>query len=300
MKREDHGRRRRPPEPREYGVTEETTLLPFLLERVKGSRNQIKSMLARRQVSVAEKCTTKFDYALHPGQTVRIAAPQREEVALPFEVLYEDDEIIVINKPVGMLSIATDTEKQQTAYRMVSDRVKREDPQNRIFIIHRLDKDTSGVLMFAKSEAVKRVYQEKWESIITCRRYLAVTEGVPEEKSGTIHSWLRETSAHQVYSTNHPIKDGKEATTRYKVLEERGGSALLDVTIDSGRKNQIRVHLGDIDCPVTGDRKYGAGPSVVERFGLHAVELSLRHPVTGKEMTFRTSRPKEFQRFFRS
>lgn len=297
MKKQNHGVKK-PSRPLSFVAEHKDTLLPFLLEHIKGkSRNNIKSLLSKKQVQVDGKIITQFDHPLRPGQTVSVV-PEKAKSApsLPFDLLYEDEEIIVIDKPAGLLSIATEKEKNLTAYHIVTDYVKEKNKQNRIFIIHRLDKDTSGVLMFAKTEAAKRAFQDNWEDIVRLRRYLAVVEGVPEDAFGTVRSFLLETATHLIYSSSD--KTGKEAVTHYKLLKSDGEYALLDVKIDTGRKNQIRVHMKDLGHPVAGDKKYGAATNPMRRLGLHACELRLTHPETGQELCFTAKTPKEFKRMF--
>lgn len=297
MKKQNHGVKK-PSRPLSFVAEHKDTLLPFLLEHVKGkSRNNIKNLLSKKQVQVDGKTVSQFDYPLRPGQTVLIC-PEKAKAApsLPFDLLYEDDEIIVIDKPAGLLSIATEKEKNLTAYHIVTDYVKEKNSQNRIFIIHRLDKDTSGVLMFAKTDGAKRAFQDHWEDIVKLRRYLAVVEGAPEAPSGTVRSFLRETATHLVYSSSD--NTGKQAVTHYKILKSSEKYALLDVQIDTGRKNQIRVHMKDMGHPVAGDKKYGASSNPMRRLGLHACELRLIHPGTSRELCFTAKTPKEFKRIF--
>ena len=293
------GRRNKAKEPT-YPVHEETTLLPFLLANVKGkSRNNLKSLLARRLVAVDGKPEHRFDHPLAPGQIVTIlsvSAPERD--SLPFEIIHEDDHLIAINKPAGLLSIANEKEKSRTAYHMVTDYVKNQNMDNRVFVVHRLDKETSGVLLFAKDEATKVAFQEGWNERVIRRGYTAIVEGVPEEPKGTIRSFLIETATHMVFSGD-PGPNAKEAITHYRTLKTGGGYAMLDVEIDTGRKNQIRVHMKDLEHPIAGDKRYDAETNPLGRLCLHAGELILRHPLTGEEMTFRARTPKEFHRLFR-
>ena len=297
MSKPNHGIKK-PSRPLSFVVEHKDTLLPFLLKQVKGkSRNTVKNLLSKKQVQIDGKVVSQFDHPLQPGQTISIAPIQvKAEPSLPFDLLYEDDDIIVIDKPAGLLSIATEKEKYRTAYHIVTDYIKEKNKQNRIFIIHRLDKDTSGVLMFAKNEDAKRAFQDNWDDIVKVRRYLAVVEGIPQEASGTIRSFLLETVTHLVYSSSD--KTGKEAVTHYRTIKSGGDYALLDVQIDTGRKNQIRVHMKDIGHPVTGDKKYGASQNPMRRLGLHACELKLTHPETGQELCFKAKTPKEFKRMF--
>ena len=283
-----------------YAVTQEDTLLSFLLANVKGkSRNNLKSLLARRLVAVDGKPEHRFDHPLTPGQSVTIlsvSAPERDK--LPFEILHEDEHIIAINKPAGLLSIANEKEKERTAYHMVTDYVKNQHMDNRIFVIHRLDKETSGVLLFARDEQTKLAFQEGWNERVIRRGYTAVVEGVPREPKGTVRSYLVETSTHMVFSGD-PGPNAKEAITHYRTLKTGHGFSLVDVEIATGRKNQIRVHMKDLGNPIAGDKRYGSKTNPLGRLCLHAGELILVHPLTGEEVTFRARTPKEFHRIFR-
>lgn len=217
---------------------------------------------------------------------------------MKLHIIHEDAELVVIDKPAGLLSMASDTEKSATAYRQVSDYVRAKNRKNRIFIVHRLDRDTSGVLIFAKNEGIKRALQNQWNDIILHRGYLAIVAGAPPQKSGTVRSFLLENSVHVVYSAPERM-GGKEAITNYTVLAQRKGFSLLDLSIDTGRKNQIRVHMKDLGCPVVGDKKYGeGGKSPLGRLALHADALSFTHPVSGKELSFTSIPPTEFARLF--
>ena len=275
-----------------YIVKTESTLLPFLLEHVKGiSRNSVKNLLTRRQVMVDGKSVTRHDHPLTPGSKVEILAAGAKAPAFP--ILYEDENLLVIDKPAGLLTMATEKEKNKTAYRMVSDYLKGKG--SRVFILHRLDKDTSGVLMFAKSETVKRTYQDNWDKLIKRRTYLALVEGVPKQSEGTIISYLKETDTHLVYSVDRPGGNAKEAITNYRLLTRKGELSLLEVDLETGRKNQIRVHMKDLGHPVTGDKKYGATLNNLGRLGLHAHIVSITNPFTKKVMTFTAPAPKGFR-----
>ncbi len=282
-----------------FPVEEGTTLLPFLLTQVKGkSRNTVKGLLSRRQVRVDGKTVTRFDHPLRPGQSVTVLPPAEERPAeLPFEILYEDAELLVIDKPAGLLTIATEREKLRTAYHMVTDYVRARDRAGRIFVVHRLDRDTSGVVLFAKNEKTKRALQENWGENVEKRVYLAVVEGRPPEEKGTCHSWLLETVTHLVWSVG-PDNGGKEAITHYELLAEEGGYSLLRLHLDTGRKNQIRVQLADLGCPVAGDKQYGARPSPMARLGLHACELAFTDPRTKERTVFTAPVPRVFKKMF--
>ena len=213
------------------------------------------------------------------------------------EIIYEDKEIIVINKPAGLLSIATEAQRDATAWRQVTDYLQIRNKRARAFIVHRLDRDTSGVLLFAKNEEIKLALQEKWNEIVTCRGYTAVVSGEPPKEEDTITSYLLENKAHIVYSAPKN-KGGKEAVTCYRKVSSRRGFSLLDIEIKTGRKNQIRVHMKEAGCPVVGDKKYGDGSNPLRRLGLHAGKLELHHPVTGALLTFEAPMPAEFTRLF--
>ncbi len=283
-----------------YTVDEPATLLPFLLSQVKGkSRNNVKSLLSRRLVAVDGVPISRFDTPLAPGQKVTIlpsSAPKAD--ALPFPILYEDEHLIVVNKPAKLLSVANDKEKTRTAYHMVTDYVKSRRVDDRIFVLHRLDRDTSGVLMFARDPETKELFQAHWNNMVTRRGYLAVVEGVPKPERDTIRSWLVETDTHLSFS-GAPGKGAKEAITSYEIQKSGGGYALLNINIETGRKNQIRVHMKELGCPVAGDKQYGARTNPIGRLCLHANELSFTHPATGDQITFRAKMPRDFNRVFR-
>ena len=283
-----------------YTVAEPTTLLPFLLTTIKGkSRNNIKSLLSRKLVTVDGKPTSQFDTPLAPGQVVTIlSVPAPRQDALPFPLLYEDEHIIVVNKPAKLLSVANEKEKTRTAYHMVTYYVKNQHIDNRIFVIHRLDRDTSGVLMFAKDAQTKELFQSRWNEIVTRRGYQAVVEGIPRRASDTIKTHLVETKTHLIFS-GEPGRNAQEAITNYKMVKAGSGYALLDISIDTGRKNQIRVHMAEMGNPIAGDKQYGAGTNPIGRLCLHANELSFIHPITGKPTTFIAKTPRDFNRVFR-
>ena len=284
---------------RQYPVKKECELLSFLLETFSSqSRNSVKSLLGSHRVSVDGAPVTQFNFKLYPGDTVIISnAPIKKKTRSHLPIIYEDDEIIVINKPSGLLSIASDKEKGSTAYRMLSDYVQQKDKHNRVFVVHRLDEDTSGVLMVAKNVKIQQALQEKWNEIVSKRGYYAIVEGVMEKPSGTIKSYLKKNAQNMMYSSKKP-GDGQLAITHYKVIKSNENYSLLDVNIDTGRKNQIRVHLGEMGHHIIGDDKYGEPADPIKRLGLHAYELDLTHPITGKKMKFTAPTPKEFGALF--
>ena len=284
---------------REYKVTKNVELLEFLFETFKDqSKNSVKSMLSSRKVSVDGAPITQFNFKLVPGDTVIISkSPIRKKTRSNLPIIFENDEIIVINKPSGLLSIASDKEKGATAYRMLTDYVQQKDKHNRIFVVHRLDEDTSGVLMVAKNPKIQEALQNDWNSLVKKRGYYAIVDGKMKNKEGTITSYLKKNAQNMMYSTKD--KSGQYAITHYKVIKENNSYSLLDVNIDSGRKNQIRVHLGDLGHNVIGDDKYGNPSNPLKRLGLHAYCLELVHPFTKKVMKFTAPMPKEFDTLFK-
>lgn len=276
------------------------SLLAFLLRHVKGkSRNNIKSMLARGQISVDGRTATRFDHPVAVGSRVAVKAHVEEEVpGLPFPILYEDRDILVIDKPAGLLTIANEKEKVRTAYHMLTDYVRQESKFGRVFVVHRLDRDTSGVVLFAKNEETKRAFQEDWDARVLRRGYRALVEGVPQPPEGEVRSFLRETRTHLVYS-GAPGRDAKEAVTLYRTLASGGGYALLEIDLKTGRKNQIRVHMSDLGHPIAGDRQYGARTRPLGRLCLHAHRLELIDPRSGEKRVFAAREPAAFRRLCR-
>lgn len=282
-------------------VTEPAELMNFLVARFpEKSRTTIKSLLAHKQVTVDDLITTKFDFPLKKGQVVYLNKKKSAEKPRfrDMRIVYEDAHLIVIDKNSGLLSMASETEKQRTAYSMLSEYVKRFDPKNLIFIVHRLDRETSGLMMFARSKKVQELLQKDWNESIIERSYVAVVEGSVEKPEDTITSWLKENKALVMYSSQTP-EDGQKAVTHYKVLKSNKQYSLLDVKLETGRKNQIRVHLKELGHPVAGDKKYGAKTNPVGQMGLHARVLAFKHPVTGKSLRFDTPIPLKFQKLFK-
>lgn len=284
---------------KEYPVKANVELLEFLFTLFPSqSRNSVKSLLASHRVSVDGAPITQFNFKLVPGDTVIISKTAiRRKTRSNLPIIYEDDSLIVINKPSGLLSIASDKEKGSTAYRMLSDYVQQKDKHNRVFVVHRLDEDTSGVLMVAKNVEIQQALQANWNDIVTKRGYYGVVEGQLLEKKGTVKSYLRKNAQNMMYSVKSP-KDAQLAITHYKVMKENENYSLLDINIDTGRKNQIRVHMGDLGHNIIGDDKYGNPSNPIKRLGLHAYCLEFTHPFTNKKMKFTAPMPQEFKDLF--
>ena len=223
------------------------------------------------------------------------SGPNRRYLPKGLEIIYEDRDILVVDKPSGLLTVGTNTEKSRTAYFALTDYVRKgcAKSKNRIFIVHRLDKDTSGVLIFAKSEEAKFRLQGQWKE--TKKKYLAVVHGRCENRTGTITTYLAEKQGYGMYSTSDS-ENGKLASTAYKVIRETKKYSLLEIDLLTGRKHQIRVHIADSGHPVVGDKRYGKEDKTTQRLALHALSIAFRHPFNGKELFFETKMPEYFNR----
>jgi 23S rRNA pseudouridine1911/1915/1917 synthase len=288
--------------PKQFKVTEASELLLFLLDKLSNQgRNSVKSLLAHGQVSVDDRVEKIYNHPLKPGQTVTVRKDRTTiaPVMVGLRILHEDDDLIVIHKDAGLLSIATPQETELTAYRQLTAHVRLTNENNRIFVLHRLDRDTSGVMMFAKSEKIQQAMQDNWKDVVKERMYVALVEGMVKKTQGTISSWLKESSTLKMYSSPHPVPDAQHAITHYKVMQSNRNYSLLEVHLETGRKNQIRVHMQDLGHPIAGDKKYGSKTKPFSRLGLHARVLSFEHPTTGQLIRIETDIPKQFLSQFR-
>lgn len=280
-----------------YTVEEETTLLPFLLSVITNkSRNAVKSVMTRGQVSVDGEEVTQHNHPLKPGQVVGILSnkeSKKRSELMGLSILHEDRDIIVINKEAGMLSIAADDPLEPNAYHQLSEYVKKEDPDNKIFVVHRLDRDTSGVMLYAKSEEIQQALQKDWKNTVKERIYTALAEGNVEQDQGTVSSWMTESKGIKMYS-NPEENGGKHAVTHYRKVLGNENYSLLEVELETGRKHQIRVHLKEIGHPIAGDKLYEAETNPIRRLGLHATTLVLVHPGTNKLVRYTSEVPTSF------
>ena len=264
-------------------VKKEMILIDFLLQTY--NRKNAKNLLKFKQVYVNYQQISQYDYLLKVNDVVDIK--KKEKTSL--DIIYEDHEFIVINKPSGLLSMSDGKEKDKTAYHFVSEYLKSKDARNKVFIVHRLDRETSGVLMFCKNEKIRNQLQDQWNQLVKERGYVAIVEGMMKKKQDTLKNYLAESKSQVVFVTS---KDkGKLAITHYQVIKQTKYFAMLDINLDSGRKNQIRVQLAHIHHPITGDKKYGAKTNVVHRLALHAHKFGFIHPVTHKHYIFETEIP---------
>ena len=287
----------------EYKVSKSQILIEYLIDTFPSkSRNNIKSLLSKKLVLVNCAPISQFDFELVKGDIVQISpvsVQKTKQKASKLNILYEDDDLLVINKPSGLLSVATDKEKSITAYRLCLDYVQSKDIHNRIFVVHRIDKETSGVLMFTKNDKLRIDFQDSWNDLVKSRQYIALVEGVVDKQSDTIISWLRESNTNLMYSARKK-GDGQKAITNYRLIKNNEHYSLLDVNIDSGRKNQIRVHMKDILHPIVGDEKYGSTKDPIKRLGLHARKLVIKSPYNDDVYTFVANEPQLFYSVFDS
>lgn len=279
-------------------VKEDATLMQFLIQNVRHkSRDNIKSLLRNKQVFVEGKFITQFDHPLVAGNDVviRWSPYSHGSLSRNLRIVYQDQYLIVVDKYAGLLSIAAGSETEATAYSILSNFVKLKNGLNKIFVVHRLDRDTSGLMMFARSEEIQSILQNNWKENILERKYMAVVEGKVEEPEGTVRSYIYESSAKVMHSTKNPEK-GELAITHFKTVKSKSDFSLLEIYLETGKKNQIRLHMQEIGHSIVGDKKYGATGNPIGRLGLHANILAFIHPVTGKELRFESKIPSKFRR----
>ncbi len=301
---------------RTFTVAHPARLLDYLFEVLADTKKtRVRQFLKFRSVSVNDRMTTRFDFPLSPGDRVSIRTGKEERPAAPplygVEIIYEDDAVIVIDKPSGLLTIATEKVATRTAFYAVNDYVNRSETQRlksgahrrdrqarkkQVFIVHRLDQDASGLMVFARSAEVKIALQSHWQDAV--KKYYAVAEGVMREKTGTLTSYLRESKSLKVYTTDR-AEGAKLSTTRYTLLRASAHYSLLEVELKTGRKHQIRVQLADAGHPLAGDRRYGSRTDPAGRLALHACHLAFRHPVSGRRMVFQTPLPQFVDRILK-
>lgn len=280
-----------------YNVNRPAELMEFLMQKMAGiSRNKVKALLANRAVLVDNTITTQYNFPLKPGMKVQISRSKnnREFKNPMLKLVYEDAYLIVVEKKEGLLSVSTDHQKERTAQHILNDYVKRSHRNNRIFVVHRLDRETSGLMMYAKDEMTQHTLRDNWHDIVTDRRYVAIVSGDMERDFGTVESWLTD---RKLYVSSSPVDDGqgKYSVTHYKTIKRANGYSLLELDLETGRKNQIRVHMSDLGHPVVGDERYGSDSNPLGRLALHAFKLCFHHPVTGELMEFETPYPAAFK-----
>lgn len=293
-----------------FKVNRSDELLNFLLNKINTSRNNVKSILSNRQVLVNGAVITQFNFMLAKDDEIKIAKKPiakeennnrqiRKEPKKFFTVniIYEDKDFIAIDKPCGLLSVESDKESNETAYNYVLNYLQSKNKALRPYILHRIDKETSGVLVFAKDIRLHSMLKLHWNEHVKNREYCAIVEGKMEEKEGRIVSFLKENKNNLMYSTKD--SSGELAITNYKVTNESNEFSMLKVNIETGRKNQIRVHMQDLNHPIVGDEKYGFNKNPLKRLGLHASCLEFIHPVTKEMIVIKAPIPNIFKGLFK-
>ena len=290
-------------------VSEQVALMEFLIAKMGGmTKSSVKQLLGQRRVKVGNVVQTRHDFGLKAGDVVTVSSGRgNSQLTHPkLKIVYEDDDLIVVNKQPGLLTVATTPgSKETTVMSILRAYVKKQNARANIYVVHRLDRETSGLLVFARSEELQHYMRQYWRELVTERTYIALAEGMLEPREGKITTWLTEDKRNAVVYSS-PVDDGGDiAITNYKVLRtakgdglEAKGYSLVELHLETGRTNQIRVHLASKGCPVVGDRKYGHGneSSPIDRLCLHAKVLEFIHPVTEKKVRFESPVPKEFNR----
>lgn len=292
-----------------FKVQRSDELLEFLLKKMNTSRNNVKHILANHQVLVNGNPITQFNYPLAKDDEIKIskypvkaASPTNNKTKerkkpLSISIIYEDSDFIAINKPNGLLSVESDKDNE-SAYYYVSEYLKAKNPNLRPYVLHRIDKETSGVLVFTKNIKLHSMLRLNWNDYIQTREYIAVVEGKLEKKSDRLVSYLKENSNNMVYISND--RTGQRAVTNYEVLKENINYSLLRVEIETGRKNQIRVEMNNLGHPIVGDDKYGCNKNPLKRLGLHASKLEFIHPITKEVITIVAKTPQIFVGLFQN
>ena len=279
----------------QYVVNKQAPLLDYLLETLKGSRSKIKATLQGRGIKVNGKVVTQFDFVLQPGMKLAVSKSKRNDKfkSRYVKLIYEDQYLVVIEKNVGILSMAAG-HSSLNVKKLLDDYFAKTHQKSRAHVVHRLDRDTSGLMIYAKDMNTEQILEKNWHDIVYDRRYVALLSGNMEEQQGTIANWLKDNKAYFTYSS--PVDNGgKYAVTHFSVLEKNSTHSLVEFKLETGRKNQIRVHAADLGHPVCGDTKYGNGDDPLHRLCLHAYVLCFYHPVTRERMEFETPIPHSFR-----
>lgn len=283
-----------------YVVSQQQPLLEFLLANVNESRTKVKATLQGRGIKVDGKTVSQFDFMLQPGMKVAVSMSKRNQQMFRnrfVRIVYEDRWLVVIEKQPGILSMAAG-HSSLNVKTVLDDYFKKSRQKCTAHVVHRLDRDTSGLMVYAKDIETEQILEHHWHQIVYDRRYVAVVSGEMESDEGTIENWLKDNKAYVTYSS--PIDNGgKLAITHYHVLDRTTEHSLVEFRLETGRKNQIRVHSADMGHPVCGDVKYGNGDDPIHRLCLHAWLLCFTHPVTGEPMEFETPVPTAFRLLFK-
>lgn len=272
-------------------VKENSILFDYLLNNTDYTKTKLKSLFKYKNISIDGKVPLNMEVSIKKNQVIEISKEKKETKIGTIDIVYEDKDYLVVNKPSGMLTISTEKEKNRTLYHMVRQYIHSKKNKEKIFIVHRLDKETSGLVLFCKDEKLRDKIQENWENVAITRGYVAVVNGILDKKKDKLVSYLKENKANLVYSTKD--KSGKLAITNYEVVKENNNS-LVKILIETGRKNQIRVMFNDINHPIIGDKKYGNVKG--KRFLLCSNLLIIKDPRDNKKLSFEINIPREFMR----
>lgn len=279
-------------------VQDDALLLEWLLENVKQSKSKTKATLQNRGIKVNNRTVTQFDFALHKGDKVSVSTSKKNDQfqSKYVKLVYEDRYLVVVEKSHGILSMGVG-QSSLNVKTILDDYFKRSRQKCTAHVVHRLDRETSGLLIYAKDMETRQQLEHEWHHSVYDRRYIAVLSGRIEEEGGTVANWLKENKLYVTYSS--PVDNGgKYAVTHFHVLRTTDTHSLVEFKLETGRKNQIRVHAADINHPVCGDTKYGNGDDPLKRLCLHAYILCFYHPVTRQPMEFSTQIPTGFKRIF--
>jgi 23S rRNA pseudouridine1911/1915/1917 synthase len=258
------------------------------------SRTHIRKMLKYNMIRVGGQLVTRADYAVGAGDVIEYVKKtgRKNKIAPPVPIIFEDDDLLIAEKPAGLLTFGERGTGGTSLYRVLKDFLnQRSGGRQRLHVVHRLDREVSGIVLFAKNAKVQQKIKKNWKG--TKKRYHALVEGRPEKERGTIQSWLREGVDRKMASSDKPA-GAKLAVTHYRVVKRISGHTLLEIETETGRKNQVRVHLAEMGCPLVGDRRYGADANVIRRIRLHAFYLGLTHPVAGRLVEFESPMPRGF------
>ena len=286
----------RPGDYKHLVVKEPKPLLEFLLANLSESRTKVKATLQGRGIKVDGKCVTQFDFLLQPGMKVAVSQSKRNQSAFKsryVKIVYEDRWLVVVEKNVGILSMAAG-HSSLNVKSVLDDYFSKSRQKCRAHVVHRLDRDTSGLMVYAKDMEPEQIFEHNWHDIVYDRRYVAIVSGEMMDDGGTIANWLKDNKAYITYSS--PVDNGgKYAVTHFHVLDRTTEHSLVEYRLETGRKNQIRVHSADMGHPVCGDVKYGNGDDPLHRLCLHAYMLCFTHPITHERMEFQTQIPTAFK-----
>ena len=283
-----------------FVANEQKPLLEWLLENVKESRTKVKATLQGRGIKVNGKTVTQFDFMLEPGMKVAVSKTKRNQQSFKsryVKIVYEDKWLIVVEKNIGILSMAAG-HSSLNVKSVLDDYFHKSRQSCRAHVVHRLDRDTSGLMIYAKDMETEQILEHNWHDIVYDRRYVAVVSGEMADDEGTVANWLRDNKAYVTYSS--PVDNGgKYAVTHFHVLDRTTEHSLVEFQLETGRKNQIRVHTADMGHPVCGDSKYGNGDDPIHRLCLHAYVLCFWHPITRERMEFESPIPSQFRALFK-